>query len=287
MENIIDEKFISNSIYKSLLTLEFVYKFENTDQFYIDKINVNYKVSSWLLYIEGELEKRCKKGILICKDRIIMKNDNGVMSEYLYDDFSKLSIGNTENCLFINGNIITIPGACNLIGKILNEIKGVLKKRSNKKIVQVRSNIIDVDAWFYINNENINGPYSKEDLILIFRNLNNLRLIKVWNSSFYDWRFVDELDDFSFLFNYSKKEESEPEKTIDLNDCTYEELLRFDGVSVDAAKEFIIKRREGYFIKNKFEFQQFFNLKPHQVQEAERIMIFKTKINKKARKLDI
>ena len=200
MDNVIDEKFKRNSIYGKIIALDFVYQFDNTDRFYIDKINANYNINTWILYIEGEIEKRCKKGILICKDRIIMKNDRGILSEYLYDDFSKISIGCTENCFFINGDIITIPGACNDIGNLISEIKSLFKNQTKKRTIQIRSNINNSDSWFYTYREQIYGPYSKDDLISSIRGLHDLRLIMVWNSSYNDWRFVDELEEFSFLF---------------------------------------------------------------------------------------
>ena len=252
---------------------------------------IKYRIDSndWIIYIDGNTFRDFIRGFAICSSGFIGCDDKGKNFTVELKEICDANISNTSKSLLINGHSITVGEVSFCLAEKMIWIRKELRRLKGEDASPVRMASFPDKLWYVGYDEQILGPYSEEEVgNFICAGEFNLDAMLVWSSSMKDWEFVKNVPEFS---NLSKSDKDLVKKVmiIDINNCTIQELLKLPGISYEKAEQFLERRLEGIWVKNIYELQKEFDLKPHELDYLIPFLVFKIPVNhmKSRRVLDI
>lgn len=252
---------------------------------------IKYRIDSndWIVYIDGNTFRDFIRGFAICSSGFVGCDDKGDSFSIELNKICNVNISNTSKSLLIDGHSISIGEVSCCLAEKLICIRKEFRRLKGVDASPVRMASFPDKLWYIGYNEQILGPYSEAEVrSYICAGEFNLDAMLVWSSSMKDWEFVKNVPEFSALSQRGKDLDKKA-IIIDINNCTIQELLKLPGMSHEKAEQFLERRLEGIWVKNIYELQKEFDLKPHELDYLTPFLVFKIPVNhmKSRRVLDI
>lgn len=285
----LDEVLESHKVAKLLEKQKNVHLRATTTEELAERIKYRVEAADWLIYIDGNTFRDFIRGFAFCSSGVSFCDDNGDVYKITIDQLRSSNISNATKSVLINGKSVTLGPVSSIIANTLTLIKRDLNTDSTGTKRTVKMANLGAELWYVGYEGEVSGPFEKKNLQ---EKINNgeydLEALQVWKASMTDWKIVDEVKDFS-LPSTLKVTSENVFVAVDINSCTEDELRRLPGLSKERIAAFIKKRNAGIYLKNSYDLQETFELKPHEVEKLKQMVTFKltSAQRKKGRILDM
>lgn len=199
--------------------------------------------------------------LVITTRRFLFADKEGVERSIFFNNINRKSVFiNEKDCFSIDekGTDYFIPvsgiNRTTILG-LISFVDFIVKKNLESK---------EVHKFFMSVKGKILGPYEKDILIKLIKNRKysyaDIRIKKDHHEE--TWKNPEEFD---FLSDFKLNDK----KIIkDLKNIEEEDLILIDGINIKDANAFVRRIKMGLKIDNIFDFNVFFNLKPHQLMQV-------------------
>lgn len=281
-------------IREQLISYKNVYFVDTAKQEVIDKIRHKYQgISNLQIYIDGNtMLRKCVRGIVIDEKSIYICDDLGDITCFREDVLGDISLLYTNQCIIINGKKVTLGAVSKKLYECLLFISNEIKQ---EKIfgTDIKEMQLGEIEWYIGYLGNVYGGFTKEEIVnYIEVNEFDFSIVLVWNPKMKNWMLISECMQFEIRWGKREKKKVK-EKTddaisvVDINSCSAEQLLELEGFSKHKVDEFMVKRENGYYLKNIYEIQREFLLLPHQLEKVRSKIFFGVKERSRiGRKID-
>jgi len=254
-----------------------------------ERIKYRVEAADWLIYIDGNTFRDFIRGFAFCSSGVSFCDDNGDVYKISISQLKSSNISNAAKSVLINGKSITLGPVSSIIANILTLIKRDLNADSASTKRPVKMANFGTELWYVGYEGEVSGPFEKKNLQ---EKINNgeydLEALQVWKASMTDWKLISDVKDFS-LPSTLKVTNENLFVAIDINSCAEDELRKLPGLTKERIAAFIKKRNAGIYLKNLYDLQEAFELKPHEVERLKQMITFKltNAQRKKGRILDM
>lgn len=285
----LDDILTARKVYNVFLRSKNVYLRQNTDIEFSEKIRYKMDAPDWLIYIDGNTIRNLVRGFAFCSSGMVFCDDNGQNFKISIESLKNVSVSSTNKSVLINGKCVTLGEISKIIAENIILIKRDLSV-VEKEIRPIKiANLTEV-LWYVGYNGEIQGPFSQEQLQeKINKEEYEIELLQVWNQNMCDWELVVDVSEFDLPKERRLERNAQQREQIDINQCSLEQLIQLPGISENKAKRFFDKREYGLQLRNIYDFQKEFDLKPHELEKIQHRIIFRARKNWKdgARRLDM
>ena len=286
MQTSIDELLTSNYVDTALSGFKNVYHRQTAEDELSEKIRYKLDALDWKIYIDGNTFRTLVRGIAICSTGLSFCDDKGQITHIPIGDITGASISNTSESILINGRCITLGK----ISKSLVDFLLLIRSRiqdSNSNTKRIRVAKVGETLWYIGYHGKVSGPFNKNQVqTAIYNGEYEIEVLQVWSRKMTDWTLISCIGDFEIPPKVPRPQPRSVE-TIDINQCSLEEILLIPGISREKASSFIEERKKGRTLKNIFEFQAEFDLKPHEIEALSDTIVFRLNKAHGARRLDM